>query len=111
MTSADPRLLYVTGFDANTRQFQYQVNPKFGTTRPNAVALYNPFRITLDVSIEMTREEPHSFSVTIPGRLTANPLDLVFLVESPESPADIIGSDDRRKLGFFISSIRVFTDE
>jgi hypothetical protein len=62
-------------------------------------------------SIEMTREESHSFSVIIPGRLTANPLDLVFLVESPESPADIIGSDDRRKLGFFISSIRVFTDE
>jgi hypothetical protein len=49
----DPTLLYVTGFDPASRTFVYQVNQRFGNTRPNALQLYNPFRVTLDVSIRI----------------------------------------------------------
>ena len=49
----DPTLYYVRGFDQSTRQFNYDVNPQFGKTRPSISALYNPFRVTIDLSFSL----------------------------------------------------------
>jgi hypothetical protein len=46
----DPRLLTVRGFDASSNRFQYTVNPLFGS---HATAIHAPFRITLDVRIDI----------------------------------------------------------
>lgn len=46
----DPRLLTVRGFDASANRFQYTVNPLFGS---HATAIHAPFRITLDVRIDI----------------------------------------------------------
>jgi hypothetical protein len=49
----DPTLYFVRGFDQSARRFVYEVNPRFGNTRPSVAALYNPFRVTLDVSFSL----------------------------------------------------------
>lgn len=49
----DPTLYFVRGFDPAANRFLYEVNPRFGNTRPSVAALYNPFRITLDVSFSI----------------------------------------------------------
>jgi hypothetical protein len=46
----DRVLYYVRGFDSATKQYSYEVNPRFGDTRPSATTLRVPFRVTLDVS-------------------------------------------------------------
>ncbi len=53
-SAPDPTLYFVRGFDAVSRRFSYEVNPRFGNTRPSVAALYNPFRVTLDVSFSLT---------------------------------------------------------
>jgi hypothetical protein len=50
----DPTLYYVRGFDQTSREFTYDVNPNFGTTRPALAALYAPFRVTLEISFNIT---------------------------------------------------------
>lgn len=42
------------GFDRTTQRFSYEVNPRFGSTRGLANAPRVPFRITLDISINLT---------------------------------------------------------
>ncbi len=49
----DPFLYYVRGFDPAAKQFQYDVNPRFGSTRPSQTALRAPFRVTLDFRMEL----------------------------------------------------------
>ncbi|HEX3866771.1 MAG TPA: hypothetical protein VHV78_08470 [Gemmatimonadaceae bacterium] len=51
--AADPVLYYVRGFDPTSQRFLYEVNPRFGNTRPALGALYNPFRVTLDFSFSL----------------------------------------------------------
>jgi hypothetical protein len=46
----DPKLLTVRGFDAQTNRFRYTVNPRFGS---HLTPLHAPFRITLDVRIDI----------------------------------------------------------
>lgn len=55
----DAVLYRVRAFDAQTRRFRYDVNPRFGETRPSHTALRMPFRITLDVQIDLGRPLPH----------------------------------------------------
>jgi hypothetical protein len=45
----DPTLLYVTGFDSDTREFQYTVNERFGATGSGANALRSPFQVGIQV--------------------------------------------------------------
>jgi hypothetical protein len=52
----DPVLFSVRGWDAAAKRFQYSVNPRFGNTRPSATTLRAPFRLTLDVSIDVGRQ-------------------------------------------------------
>jgi hypothetical protein len=50
----DPKLVYVRGFDPATKQFLYEVNPRFGNTRPSLGAYVNPFRVTVDFTFSLT---------------------------------------------------------
>jgi len=47
----DPVLYNVRGFDPVTRDFRYEVNQRFGDTRPAETTIRSPFRVTLDFSI------------------------------------------------------------
>jgi hypothetical protein len=47
----DPTLLYVRGFDPNTKQYKYEVNPRFGNSAIAQTAARAPFRATLDVRV------------------------------------------------------------
>jgi len=66
----DPVLFNVRGWDPATRRFQYSVNPRFGNTRPSVNTLRAPFRLTLDVSIDVGRptEEQQVDRWLKPGR-------------------------------------------
>jgi len=52
----DRVLYYVRGFDSTAKQYKYEVNPRFGDTRPSATAFRVPFRATLDVRIDFSRD-------------------------------------------------------
>lgn len=50
----DPVLLVPRAFNAATRAFAYDVNPRFAETRPNLTNQRSPFRITLDFHVKLT---------------------------------------------------------
>jgi hypothetical protein len=52
----DATLLYVRGFNQNTRTFTYEVNPRFGATSPRTTAILNPFRVTIDMQFDLGRD-------------------------------------------------------
>ncbi len=56
--SPDQSLLYVRGFDAATRQYRYEVNQRFGATRPQFLTLRQPVILTATMKIDLgpTRE-------------------------------------------------------
>ena len=49
----DGSLYQVRGFEATSRQFQYAVNPRFGNTSPSTSTFRTPFRVSLDVKIDL----------------------------------------------------------
>ncbi|MEP6621853.1 MAG: carboxypeptidase-like regulatory domain-containing protein [bacterium] len=51
--SPDAVLLIVRGFDAQANRFRYDVNPRFGSTSLAQTTVRVPFRVTLDVSIDI----------------------------------------------------------
>ncbi len=51
----DPVLLVPRGFDAAAGRYRYAVNPRFGSTRPAQSLLREPFRVTVDLTIDGTR--------------------------------------------------------
>ena len=53
--SPDPTLYYVRGYDVTAERFRYEVNPRFGDTRPGRTVLRAPFRLTLDVRMDLGR--------------------------------------------------------
>jgi hypothetical protein len=53
-TAPDPVLFVPRGFDAQNTRFRYDVNARFADTRPRNTLLFNPFRIVLDVSMNLT---------------------------------------------------------
>lgn len=50
----DPALLVSRGFDAASQRFRYDVNPRFGDTRAFRTLSRQPFRITLDFSLNFS---------------------------------------------------------
>jgi hypothetical protein len=54
----DPSLLYVRGFDAQTQQYQYEVNRRFGQSRPQFVSMRSPVTLTATMRYDLgpTRE-------------------------------------------------------
>ena len=49
----DQTLYTVRGFDGTQSRFVYAVNERFGNTRPTSTTLRAPFRMTLDVGIDI----------------------------------------------------------
>jgi hypothetical protein len=54
----DQQLLYVRGFNSDTRRYTYEVNQRFGATRPQFITLRSPVTLTTTVRIDLgsTRE-------------------------------------------------------
>jgi len=50
----DPVLLVPRGFDANAQRFRYDVNPRFGDTRAFRTLSRQPFRVTMDFSLDFS---------------------------------------------------------
>ncbi len=49
----DQSLLYVRGFDAATKQYKYEVNQRFGATRPQFLTLRSPVSLTMSVRVDL----------------------------------------------------------
>jgi hypothetical protein len=49
----DQTLYQIRGFDAAARRYTYQVNSRFGSTSPATTTFRTPFRITLDISMQL----------------------------------------------------------
>jgi hypothetical protein len=66
----DPVLYYVRGFDSTARRYKYEVNPRFGDTRPSTTTLRAPFRLTLDMSMSFgpSGDEQQINRMLRPGR-------------------------------------------
>lgn len=56
--SPDASLLYVRGFDPQTMQYRYEVNQRFGATRPEFMTLRSPVVLTISAKFDLgpTRE-------------------------------------------------------
>lgn len=54
----DRTLYSVRGYDATNQRFLYDVNQRFGSTSPATTTLRTPFRLTLDVSVDIARSIP-----------------------------------------------------
>ncbi|MCU0634384.1 MAG: carboxypeptidase regulatory-like domain-containing protein [Gemmatimonadaceae bacterium] len=52
----DPTLLVVRGFDPVARRYRFDVNPRFGQTSVARTLLRDPFRVTMDVAVDLTRD-------------------------------------------------------
>jgi hypothetical protein len=51
--SPDQSLLYVRGFDPDTRRYSYEVNQRFGAIRPQFLVLRNPATLTASVKYDL----------------------------------------------------------
>ena len=51
--SPDQSLLYVRGFDPETRRYKYEVNQRFGAVRPQFLVLRNPAVLTASVRYDL----------------------------------------------------------
>lgn len=69
----DQNLMYVRGFDAATQKYRYEVNPRFGATRPQFVTLRSPatFTATMRFDLGPTRERQALSQQVASGRKTA----------------------------------------
>jgi hypothetical protein len=69
--SPDASLLYVRGFDPATRRYRYEVNERFGATRPQFSTLRSPVTLTASVRIDLgpTRERQNLEQQLRPGRI------------------------------------------
>ena len=57
--SPDQSLLYVRGFDPQTRRYTYEVNQRFGATRPRFLVLRNPATLTASVRYDLGAFREH----------------------------------------------------
>ena len=66
----DQSLLHVRGFDSQTRRYRYEVNQRFGATRPQFTTLRSPVTLTTSVRIDLgpTRERQNVEEWTGRGR-------------------------------------------
>ncbi|MEO5510578.1 MAG: carboxypeptidase-like regulatory domain-containing protein [Longimicrobiales bacterium] len=68
--SPDQSLLYVRGFDPVTKQYKYEVNQRFGATRPQFVTLRSPVMLTASLKFDLgpTREQQSLSQQLMSGR-------------------------------------------
>ena len=69
----DQALLYVRGFDPVTKTYKYEVNERFGATRPQFVTLRSPVTLTAQLKVDLgpTREEQSLAQQLASGRSQA----------------------------------------
>lgn len=53
VATPDATLLIPRGFDATAKAFRYDVNPRFGETRPSRTTWREPFRVSIDMQIRL----------------------------------------------------------
>jgi hypothetical protein len=53
-TTPDPVLFVPRGYDAASKRFRYDVNPRFADTRPSRTLYREPFRIVVDFSLQLS---------------------------------------------------------
>jgi hypothetical protein len=53
VATPDATLLIPRGFDAQAKAFRYDVNPRFGETRPSRTTWREPFRLTIDMNVRL----------------------------------------------------------
>ncbi len=70
--SPDPALLYVRGFDPSTLHYKYEVNQRFGATRPQFLTLRSPVVLTASLRFDLgpTRENQQLIQQINAGRTT-----------------------------------------
>ena len=51
--SPDQSLLYVRGFDPETKRYRYEVNQRFGATRPQFMTLRSPVVLTASMRFDL----------------------------------------------------------
>ncbi|MHB1861876.1 MAG: TonB-dependent receptor [Gemmatimonadaceae bacterium] len=99
----DAVLYTVRGYDPASSQFRYQVNPRFGSTNPALNTVRAPFRLTLDVSIDIGRpiDEQQLDKWLNPGRdghrgqkLTANDLKRRYERDVPDPYTGVLQQSD-----------------
>lgn len=68
--SPDQSLLYVRGFDAQTNRYRYEVNQRFGATRPQLMALRTPVVLTMSMRFDLgpMREQQQLMQTISAGR-------------------------------------------
>lgn len=102
----DQSLLYVRGFDPSTQRYKYEVNQRFGVTRPELVAIRQPVVLSTTVRLDLgaTRERQSlaqqlGFGRTIPGSRYPEVLFRNVGVNSVTNPlASILRQQDSLKL-------------
>ena len=102
----DQSLLYVRGFDPSTQRYKYEVNQRFGVTRPELVAIRQPVVLSTTVRFDLgaTRERQSlaqqlGFGRTIPGQRYPEALFRSVGVNSVTNPlASILRQQDSLRL-------------
>jgi hypothetical protein len=100
--SPDPVLAAVRGFDPAARRFRYEVNPRFGDTRAASTTQRAPFRVTVDVRLDVappqTRQQLGRWlrpGRTRPGaRLSATELARRLARNVPDPYAELLAQAD-----------------
>jgi hypothetical protein len=80
--SPDQTLFYVRGFDATTRSYKYDVNPRFGNTNPRFQQFRSPVTLTMALKVDIGPSRERQ-------RLTQQ-LDRGRLHEGPKLPASML---------------------
>jgi hypothetical protein len=55
-SSPDPTLLYIRGFEPNTRTFRYEVNERFGNARSGRIPFGSPFQLHLEARLTLGQQ-------------------------------------------------------
>ena len=68
----DQSLLYVRGFNPATKSYKYEVNQRFGQTRPRFLTLRSPVTMTVSMRIDLgpTRERQQMYQMADYGRVS-----------------------------------------
>jgi hypothetical protein len=99
----DPVLYQVRGFDPAARRFNYDVNSRFGSTAAANALLRVPFRVTLDVSVDLGTPIPvqQLEKWMSPGRngragkrLSAEKIKQRYMRNVPDPYSDILAQND-----------------